>query len=239
MKGKYNMNIMIKVIIFTVCFALVLSATSCNRFLGIGDTHQPSKYVPEGYSGGMTDVANHDYHNKYGLYWLETYAEVLEAVELLKSHESTIKPTIGFDCDEEILEIKFCFRYERKNAEALQDGKNFFDRKIDGGEFIWFAFPENISIEELEYSAPLRYNEIYVDYGNCCDAVKNRTFEEEYCIEELSFEWYGKEFGYEAARTIGSYYVTYKGEYYFEIEFKKGMPTYYYDDFIKTLVIIN
>ena len=225
-----------------LCIAVLLSVTSCNYINGIinpqsntnsgnntTNNNKNDRIVPEGYTGGIT----WDYHNHlvYGYYWLETYEEVLEAVELLKSNGSTILRSIAFDCDDEILDSKFCFVYPRSKAEPLEEGKNFFDRKIDNCEFMWFAFFENVTIDELLYSTVSRYDSVKISY------VKPGNFADIYDTDEVTLDWYLSELGLEPD---GSYYIRLNGEIYVKIIYRKTpLPPEYYQEFADSIVIIE
>ena len=238
-----------KIFISTIlCLSVLFSIASCDYISGIinpkDDTNPTSnttkdntnkdnkkdRIVPVGYTAGITG----DYHAHlvYGYYWLETYEEVLEAVELLKSHDSTILRSIAFDCDDEILDSKFCFKYARSKAEPLEEGKNFFDRKIDNCEFIWFGFLEDVNIDELLYSYIDRYASVNIWY-----VKSHRDFADISDADELTLDWYLSEIGYEPD---GSYYIRLNGEIYVDVDCHKGViPPEYYQEFANSIVIIE
>ena len=238
-----------KILISTVlCIVVLLSCASCNYINGIinpqsntnsstntntTNNNKNDRIVPEGYTGGFTG----DYHAHlvYGYYWLETYEEVLEAVELLKSHDSTIKRSIAFDCDDEILDSKFCFRYSRSKAEPLEEGKNFFDRKIDDCEFMWFAFLEDVTIDELLYSYISWYNYLRIRYIE--DQAHHRDFLDIHDTDELTLDWYLSELGLEPDKV---YYIRLNGKIYVDVDCNKGViPPEYYQEFANSIVIIE
>ena len=190
--------------------------------------------VPEGYTGGFTPERN--LHYLTGYYWLETYEEVLAAIELLESHGSTITRSIGFDCDGELLDVKWCFRYERRYAEPLEEGGDFFDRKIDGGEFCWFAFYEHCSIDKLVYSYVTLYDCMSISYP-----PKNRDFKTVENTSELYLSWYGKDLieGFEEIRE-GPYYIMYNDIKLANLNYTDTLlPPEYYEEFLSTFVIIE
>ena len=138
-----------KMICIAICFLSVISFVSCDD---IYDILYPNKksYVPEGYTGGI-EYDDH-FHGVYEIKWVETYEEMMDAVTLLRSHGSTIYDTTVFNCEEDGLDVKFCFTSRRDKAPALQDGENYFDRCIDGVSITQYIFLEDVTIEELEYS---------------------------------------------------------------------------------------
>ena len=85
----------------------------------------------------------------YELYWLDTYEEVLAAIELLESHGSTVNDSIAFNYESDTLDSKYLFLCRKGNAAPLEDGKSFFDRKMDEGFFLWYGFYSDITVEDL------------------------------------------------------------------------------------------
>ena len=190
------------------------------------------------YTGGLESDSH--FHAEYGIYWLETYEEVTEAVELLKSHGSTIKRSIGFDCEGDLLDVKWCFLYQWSDAEPLEEGKSFFDRKIDDGEFVWYAFYLDTTIDELLYSYAYDYDCMKIDYG----AYRfSRSFANVEDASDLVFNWFGKD-RYEGCETPenGKYIIEYKGEewaYMHSVNEDRVLPQEYFDVFLSTVVIVE
>ena len=190
------------------------------------------------YTGGIS--SDHCFHLEMGVYWLETYEEVLDAVELLKSHGSTIARSIGFNCEGELLDVKWCFMYKWSKAEPLEEGKNFFDRKIDDGEFVWYGFFDDVSIDDFLYDRTINYYDFlkvsYVGPGETekmFDSIEN--------VDDLSLGWPGQEFGDPPShRWGGYYYVKNKDKNYVIVHFDKNLiPDEYHDGFAKSLVVIE
>ena len=145
--------------------------------------HTHSSRFPEGYTAGFGgDPCMFD---TIGFYWLETYDEVLEAIELLESHGSQINSRFGFTCDGEPYDIKWCFKFEWRYAEELEEGKNFFDRKIDGGAFSCYIFRKDVTIDVLDYSYASFYDYLYVRTVDTNVNVEDP--------EQLSIDWWGRE----------------------------------------------
>jgi hypothetical protein len=78
-----------------------------------------------------------DFLRRYEFCWLDTYEEVLEAIEVLRSRGNTVYSTFGFDYESELIDSRYLFMCEKENADPLEEGKDFFDRKLEGGIFIW------------------------------------------------------------------------------------------------------
>ncbi len=193
---------------------------------------------PNGYTGGFPGVT----HDLYGYYWLETYEEVLEAAEILKSNGSTLRRSVGFDCDGELLDVKWCFTYSWSKAEPLEDGENFFDRKIDNGEFVWYAFYKDVTIDELIFSDLYDYDFMSVRYPE--STRKYRNFENVANLDGLSLDWGGKSDYFPNHPEVGATYeVVYNGKILVEIYYGSYesdilvLPSDYHDEFLKTLVI--
>ena len=153
-----------KVLCLLLIFAIAVSFVSCeyvDKVKGFFDKEVNDEHVhsnncdcylrtEDGYTGGITD--RKEFHDKYEVYWLEEYDEVVAAIEMLESHGSTINRSLGFTYENELLDSKYCFIFEKSNVDPLADGKSFFDRKIDGGEFVWYGFYDQITIAELMYT---------------------------------------------------------------------------------------
>ena len=188
----------------------------------------------DGYTGGVT--SNAEFHEKYGVYWLETYEEVLEAVELLKSHDSTIDCTLAFDYEGELFDSKFCFWYEKEKAEIHEEGKSFFDRKIDGGKFEWFGFYDDITIEEMMYNTDIDSIDVVYFEG----AFQTVNFSINYNIvktienvDNLSFYWKYLPKG-------DSYPLYYNKKSFATVIFDRAPFSYeYHNELLNTFVIIE
>ena len=189
----------------------------------------------DGYTGGLSD--RQAYHHEYEMYWLETYDEVLNAVELLKTHGSIITCSLGFNYDSDVIDSKFCFLFKKENAEPLEEGKEFFDRKIDDGEFIWFGFFEDITIDDLVYDTIVYYLDMMYIRNSDTNYKIVDTIED---VSKLSFDWTGKDFhGFE--NTIESIYeLCYEKKCFAVIKCPKTLiPSEYHEEFLNTFVIIE
>ena len=192
--------------------------------------------VPEGYTGGFAE--DPCMHAVTGFYWLETYEEVLEAISLLKSHGSEIGRTIGFNCDGDLLDVKWCFMYPRSKSEPLEEGKNFFDRRIDGGRFYWYGFYDDVDMDKLYYDR--------IDTYGCFDVCYygDYDFEDIESTDDLSITWWGKD-EYDIVDQpleCGNYQILYQGRPWTEIDYsdyERPLPPDYFDDFLSTAIIVE
>ena len=109
-----------------------------------------------------------DLHRTYEIYWLETYEEMMAAIETLKSYGSTVDNTSGsnvifdiekFAFNDTIIDCKYTISFDKNDTTPLEDGQGFFDRKVDGFRVEWYAFNRYYPIND-----PTSYrNESLVD----------------------------------------------------------------------------
>ena len=104
-------------------------------------------YFPNGYTGGFGIPSGSDVE----YYWVETYEECVEAIELLKSHGSTFEEWLIFTYNGELFDTKYCFKMNGARSDEIQYGENPFDRKSEGVRVQSIAFMEDVAIEELVY----------------------------------------------------------------------------------------
>ena len=243
---KKSFKLIIGVIL---CLSMLLSFVSC-QYIDVffnNDTKDKvstdnDRIVPRGYTGGVCGALT--YHYEYAVYWLETYEEVLSAIELLKSHGSTIKRDIIFTYDTDMFDVKYCFEYKRSKAEPLEEGKNFFDRKIDEGSFQWYAFYDDVEIDDFMYIKTVGdYDVMCVSYAGTSGIY--RDFETVENTDYLSIDWYGKDGdGYDIPKNElpinNEYDILYKGKLYCHLIFSETcLPEECYRDFLSTLTIIE
>ena len=127
----------------SVILVLVLSTlifTSCGIIIS-------SQKRPEGYTGGLGIT----YGSPVEYYWVETYDEVLEAIEELKSYGSTFQNSSFFSYEGELFDTKYCFIFAGKKH-STKKGKKLSERWAEDVEIRSYGFFEDVSIPELEYS---------------------------------------------------------------------------------------
>lgn len=89
-----------------------------------------------------------DRHRCYEVYWLETYEELMAAIDTLKAHGSTVNiymPQVIFDIEgvsfnDTIIDCKYTISFDKNDTTPLEEGQGFFERKVDGFEVSWYAF---------------------------------------------------------------------------------------------------
>ncbi len=142
---------------------LVLS--SCDiyyRYSIKNGPHPKDTYFPEGYTGGF-GISHGDTDAAY--YWVETYEECVEAIELLKSHGSTFITSSIFSYEGDLFDTKYCFDIGRKHSDPIEYGENPFDRWAEEVYITSYAFYDDVTIDELIYSYCSRYN-VYIFSSN-------------------------------------------------------------------------
>ncbi len=143
----------ITVFVLIVCI-LILSLFSCSFVETqredidekVGN-HDSENYFPDGYTGGMGIPSGSDVE----YYWVETYEECVEAIELLKSHGSTFEQWPIFTYNGELFDTKYCFKMNGARSDEIQYGENPFDRKSEGVRVQSIVFMEEVTIDELVY----------------------------------------------------------------------------------------
>ena len=137
------------ILILIICISLFscddgidTSSGGCNFYI--------KDIFPEGYTGGFPD--NIGFWG-WEYWWVESYEECLDAIELLKSHGSTFNETAIFTYEGDLFDTKFCFKIngEFVNSERINYGDNPFDRKAVGIEVYSYAFFDDVTIDEISY----------------------------------------------------------------------------------------
>ena len=231
-----------------LCFALLLSATSCDlveRVKGLFDedkTEGPKEpervvvEVPEGYTGG----SRYAHPQYYEIYWFETVAEAKDAISRLESHGSTVYKSALLDYSSENYDVKVMLKIDRTYVEPLKDGQNPFDRKAEKVYVDWFLFDEYISTDELVYMnaedvCRLHNLAISVD-GEKCKIDNTNLLTVDHGLPEFGLDWP------ENAASPNKYIIYYDGEFIFsaDINGEKGLlPKDIANDMTKTATIVG
>jgi predicted small lipoprotein YifL len=145
-----------------VIFTLLFCLTSCGPVFTFPPL--PKMGYPEGYTGGFKNI---DDRSETECWWVETYDELMEAVDLLKSHGSTFEKSIISDYDGDLYDTKYCITIDRKagETEKIKYGDNPFDRKAVGVAIVSYAFFEDVTIDELNYSYITKYDVMTIMQG--------------------------------------------------------------------------
>ena len=152
---------------------------------------------PEGYTGGFEK----SYGPEIEYYWVETYEEALEAINLLKSHGSTFEESVIFTYEGDMFDTKYCFKMSG-SRDYVKFGDNPYDRWAENVEITAFGFLENISIDELVYSYFYQYDPIY------CFPISSGIMEACSKNPDISCE----DLKYTYSDSDGEYYAYYENE---------------------------
>ncbi len=144
-----------------VIVLLIVSLSSCQylSFLpgneNINGNHNDWTFYPEGYTGGFSHQPGCDVE----YWWVETYEECVAAIELLKSHDSTFAESVIFTYEGDLFDTKYCFEIPHYVilTEEIEFGENPFDRRGGGILVCSYAFFDDVTIEEINYSYVSRY----------------------------------------------------------------------------------
>ncbi|MBQ8303310.1 MAG: hypothetical protein IJX97_07220 [Clostridia bacterium] len=144
-------RVVIKTISMVLALVIVVfSAVSCDIGWG-ADNH----IFPDGYTCGFGLQPG----SPLEYWWVETYEECLDAIELLKSHGSTFSDDIVLAYDENLFDVKYCFVLigDGRHGERIKYGDNPFDRWAYDIRIDTYAFFDDVTIDELVYSYTGRY----------------------------------------------------------------------------------
>ena len=231
-----------------LCFALLLSASSCDlveRVKGLFDedkTEGPKEpervvvEVPEGYTGGSR-YAQPEYHE---IYWFETVAEAKDAISRLEAHGSTVYKSALLDYSSENYDVKVMLKIDRTYVEPLKDGQNPFDRKAGEVYIRWFLFDEYISIDELVYMSAEDICKVYgltlSVKGDECKIENPELLTIDHGLPEFGLDWP------ENAAPPNKYIAYYDGEFIFsaDINGEKGLlPKDIAKEMLKTATVVG
>ena len=174
--------------ILVIC-TLLLCLTSC------GPVFRSSIY-PEGYIGGV----GISYGSGTQLYWVETYEEALECIELLKSHGSTILESLLYSYEGDLFDTKYLFRFCGKK-DAAKYGDNLCDRYAENVSVETYGFFEDVDIKDFEYTYISNFDVLYfepnIDFYRAYNSDEDIdrelfTYESYNSTEIYSFVMYGK-----------------------------------------------
>lgn len=167
----------ISLIISAVILVSTLLLSSCGPVFG------KERIFPEGYTGGF----GIDYGSRVEFYWVETYEEAVQAMELLKSHGSTFAKTAIFSYEGDLFDTKYCFKIYGRKADYVKFGDNPYDRYAADVEVSSFGFFEDVTIDELVYSDINDYSFLY--FSPTSDFTKTYADKTEPFVDNLQFEW--------------------------------------------------
>lgn len=200
-KRRFFMKKIISLCLLLTVFSSALLLPSCDTpdEGNVENKNTSHDLYPKGYTGGFTHQpgANIEY------WWVETYEECLEAIELLKSHGSTFKNDTVLTYDGNLFDCKYCFKITGATGigltEKIEWGDNPFDRRAIDVSLTCYAFFDDVTIDELNHSYVDRY-EAYLIYSEKAHSM----FFDEITAENITIsEWTKK--GYENSYKEGHY----------------------------------
>lgn len=155
------MKKIISLILFSVILVSVMFLNSCSyleeleTIFDLG--HYPKNIFPEGYTGGfgIQPGSSGEY------YWVETTEELIEAINLLKSHGSTFYSDDLYVYEGDMFDIKYCFVFGgsyKYDKEKVEYGENPYDRWATNVFIRSYAFFDGATIEEISYSYVGRFD---------------------------------------------------------------------------------
>ena len=112
---------------------------------------QYRNFYPDGYTCGFP-YSHSAYRSGIEIWWIETYDELIEAIDLLKSHGSQFRKTTFFTYEGELFDTKYCITIYNTGdyTDDIQFGDNPYDRKACV-EIASYAFLEDVTIDEINY----------------------------------------------------------------------------------------
>lgn len=138
------------ILLCIVMLATTVLLSSCSNLFARGEYN-----FPEGYTGG---IRREPHLMKAGIYyWVETYDELVAAMELLKSHGSTFRTSVIFTYEGDLFDTKYYIYFNREKSDKIKYGDNPFDRWAEDVVVASFAFYDDVSIDELVYSSVQQY----------------------------------------------------------------------------------
>lgn len=195
--------------IISILLVLVMSLLAlggCDIFIDepIGGNHSYHYLFPSGYTGGFRHQPGADIE----YWWVETYEECLDAIQLLKSHGSTFKNEKVFTYDGNMFDCKYCFVIRTgTKTEKIKWGDNPFDRYAYNVSLVCYAFLDDVTIDELNHSLVTRYEAYVINLSQINSLILNEAKTKNVVISE----WATK--GYENAFKE-NYYHMYKQIFY-------------------------
>lgn len=182
-----------KVIAAILVISSLLLLSSCNsgnqEYKDDSDLchHTASDFYPEGYTCGFPSLMR-QHGGDSEIWWVETYAECVAAIELLKANGSTFKESAIFSYDGELFDTKYCFKIYRGNrfTEEIKFGDNPFDRKALNVKVTAYAFFEEVTIDEINYGDVKDYGAHGIEHCYL-DTIKNDPM---VTPDDFSIEYY-------------------------------------------------
>lgn len=120
---------------------------------------------PDDWTGGFMREGGHDVE----YWWVETYDELMAAIDELKAHESTFlnDESLIVDYQGEMFDVKYCIQIipAKPGTEKIKFGDDPFDRKATDIEILTWCFFEDITIDEINYGSVRLCNAFELSIG--------------------------------------------------------------------------
>ena len=182
-----------KIIALFSVIVIALSLVSCKKY----EEHHvcgpdPWEFYPEGYTAGFPEMRRSwNEGARIEIWWVETYDECVEAIELLKSHGSKFDQYSGAisSYEGDLFDVKYCFKIFLSDStyqtETIQYGDNPFDRKAARIYLYSYVFLDDVTIDEINYGDISDYN-VYLISGKAknLDISNLSTYEFEWSLNE-------------------------------------------------------
>lgn len=177
---------------FIFCSALLLPSCYTPDEGNSENKNMSHDLYPKGYTGGF----HHQPGANIEYWWVETYEECLEAIELLKSHGSTFRDDTILTYDGDLFDCKYCFKITGATGigatEKIEWGDNPFDRRAIDVYLTCYAFFDDVTIDELNHSYVNRY-EAYLINSEKAHSI----FFDEITAENITiYEWTKKDYDF-------------------------------------------
>lgn len=137
----------ITTMVLSSCFGS--SVTNGNEYRG---HYHVNDWYPEGYTAGF----GLNTCSPVEFWWVETYEECIDAIALLNSHGSTFSHDSVFLYEGNLFDTKFCFVFSGEK-DKIKFGDNPFDRYASDIRIETYAFLEDVSLDDINYSFVYRY----------------------------------------------------------------------------------
>ena len=248
------MNVFLKkLFILLLCFLVASSMISCQFIETLGIDFLSGEDTPK-----EDDEKKNNKFPPYTVYFVETYEEILEAIEIMKSHGTIIeKSTYAFDCegmifkDDIAVDIKFTIVFDDTGAEPLEEGQHYLARNLGRVSIGWYLYDTYYPTEVgKDYS---RHIALFCKYVFCVQG----DYRDKVVIEDkdLLKVDYGLGDGseqledWDASYPPGIYAIHYDGHRFLDLEvggtdgrfrtFEEYPTPEFMRAFIKTIVLIE
>lgn len=166
----------VSLVLSAVILVSTLLLSSCGLYLGW------ESGFPDGYTGGVgIQPGTH-----LQPYCLDNYDEVVEAIELLKSHGSTFGYSEIVRENAEGFDIKYVIIIDGSKADKIEYGENPYDRRAEDVSIYSYVMLEDVTVKELEYSNVMLYDHYRVMNSSDTESILNNP---KFSKESLKIEY--------------------------------------------------